>query len=142
MSRFACGTTFIVSTFILAAGSQASGPGFSGLFATADSAETVAANPAGMVMLEGTQITLQGALIQDFSTFEVDENVTTVEGGNPQDATPVLAPSLYYSYQYDEDWFVGFSLNVPLGFGSNNGRKWAGRYYSDEFSLVYVSLNL
>tara|TARA_R110002049_G_scaffold23490_69_gene82912 strand:+ start:1131 stop:2354 length:1224 start_codon:yes stop_codon:yes gene_type:complete len=141
MSRFACGTTLIVASLFHAAASHASGPGFSGIFATADNAETVAANPAGMVMLEGTQITLQGALIQDFSSFKVNEDDTTVDGGNPQDATPVLAPSLYYSHQYNEDWFLGFSLNIPLGFGANHGRKWAGRYYSDEFSLVYVSLN-
>ncbi len=141
MARCARCATLIVATLFHAVSSQASGPGFSGLFATADSAETVGANPAGMVMLEGTQMTLQGALIQDFSTFEVNEQLTTVDGGNPDDATPVLAPSFYYSHQYNADWWFGYSLNIPLGFGSNNGRKWAGRYYTDEFSLVYVSLN-
>jgi long-chain fatty acid transport protein len=37
-----------------------------------------------------------------------------------------------------EDWRVGFSVNVPSGFGSDYGDDWAGRYYTDSFSLVYV----
>jgi len=39
-----------------------------------------------------------------------------------------------------ERWRVGVSLTVPSGFGSDNGGDWAGRYYSDSYSLVYVAL--
>jgi long-chain fatty acid transport protein len=136
-----CTTLAVVSTLSYSGESHASGPGFSGLFAAANNAETVDANPAGMVRLADTQMTLQGALVQDFSRFKVDEDVTTVEGGNPDKPAPALAPSFYYSHQYNEDWWLGFSVTIPLGFGANNGRQWAGRYYSDEFSLVYVAVN-
>jgi long-chain fatty acid transport protein len=29
---------------------------------------------------------------------------------------------------------------VAAGFGADNGSSWAGRYYSNEFSLAYISL--
>ena len=52
-------------------------------------------NPAGMTRLEGTQMTLNGILAVDFSSFEVDENVTTVDGGNPRDPQVVPGPFFF-----------------------------------------------
>ncbi len=123
------------------AASHASGPAFTGLFAKAYDASTVFANPAGMARLDGTQMTGNGILVVDFSKFEVNENQTTVEGGNPRDSDPTLIPSFFYSRQYNENWHFGYSLNVPTGFGATNGPNWAGRYYSDRFSLVYIALS-
>ena len=69
-----------------------------------------------MSRLEGTQMTGNGLLIVDFSSFEVNENKTTESGGNPRDSDPTLVPSFFYSHQY-EDWHFGYSLNIPTGFG-------------------------
>lgn len=133
---FAVATASLLSS----AAAQASGPAFTGLFAKAHDASTVFANPAGMSRLEGTQMTGNGLLLVDFSSFEVNENKTTEEGGNPRDSDPTLVPSFFYSHQY-EDWHFGYSLNVPTGFGATNGPNWAGRYYSDRYSLVYIALS-
>ncbi len=137
MVRFAV----ITASLAAAATSHAHGPAGTGLFAGADSAETVFTNPAGMTRLEGTQMTLNGILAVDFSKFEVDEKVTTVDGGNPRDPQASLIPSFYYSRQFRENWNFGYSLNVPTGFGATNGPNWAGRYYSDRSSLVYIALS-
>ena len=126
---------------LFAAGVQAHGPAFTGVVAKADTAETVFSNPAGMSQLPGRQMTFNGVLINTFSEFKVDESQTTVGGGNPRDSEPSLVPSFYYSTQYQEDWHFGYSLNVPTGFGNTDGPNWAGRYYSDRFSLVYVALS-
>lgn len=137
MVRFASITALLSA----AATSHAHGPAGTGLFAGADSAETVFTNPAGMSRLEGTQMTLNGILAVDFSNFEVDEKVTTVDGGDPRDPQGSVVPSFYYSRQFRENWNFGFSLNVPTGFGATNGPNWAGRYYSDRSSLVYIALS-
>jgi len=137
MARFAV----ITASLAVAATSQAHGPAGTGLFAGADSAETVFTNPAGMTRLEGAQMTLNGILAVDFSSFEVDEKVTTVDGGNPRDPQASLIPSFYYSRQFRENWNFGYSLNVPTGFGATDGPNWAGRYYSDRSSLVYIALS-
>lgn len=131
----------ITASLAAAAASQAHGPAGSGLFARADTAETVFSNPAGMSRLKGTQMTANGIVSVDFSNFEVDEKVTTVDGGDPRDPQGALVPSFYYSRQFRENWNFGASLNVPTGFGATNGPNWAGRYYSDRSSLVYIALS-
>ena len=120
---------------------HAHGPAFTGVFAKADTAETVYSNPAGMSRLKGEQMTFNGLLVSSFSKFEVDENQTTVDGGDPRDSQASIVPSFYYSTQYKENWHFGYSLNIPTGFGATNGPNWAGRYYSDRFSLVYIALS-
>lgn len=131
----------VTASLAAAATSHAHGPAGSGLFARADSAETVFTNPAGMSRLKGTQMTANGIVSVDFSKFDVDENVTTVDGGDPRDPQGALVPSFYYSRQVRENWNFGASLNVPTGFGATNGPNWAGRYYSDRSSLVYIALS-
>lgn len=125
----------------LAGGAHAGGPAFSGLFASADSAETVYNNPAGMARLDGRHLTNQVIFIIPMSEFEVDEDLTTTEGGNPRKPDSAFVPAVYYQDEFADDWRWGVSLNVPSGFGSNNGPNWAGRYYSDEFTLAYVALS-
>jgi long-chain fatty acid transport protein len=121
---------------------QASSPANTGLFATANTAETAYLNPAGMTRLEGSHKTLQGILVYSFAEFDVDKDLTSVTGGNPDsDNTPIIIPGFYYTRQLNEEWWLGLSANIPSGFGSNYGDDWAGRYYSDQFTLVYVGLN-
>ena len=131
----------LLGVFALPLVCHAAGPAGSRLNASADNTDTVAFNAAGMTRLEGKQIGVEGILVKSFSKFDVNENRTTVDGGSPRDPEPALVPMLNYSHQINEDWFAGVSLNVPSGFGAKNGPNWAGRYYTDSFSLVYVALN-
>ncbi len=118
----------------------AGGPAFTGLFATANDAETVFANPAGMSLLEGEHKTGSLIYVHSWGKFDVDENNTDVDGGSPRDPQAAVIPSAYYARPIGDKWMAGVSFNIPTGFGSFNGPNWAGRYYSDSFSLVYVSL--
>ncbi len=61
---------FVFVCFLLSGLSMpalASSPANTGLFATANTAETAYLNPAGMTRLEGSHKTLQGILIYSFS---------------------------------------------------------------------------
>jgi long-chain fatty acid transport protein len=125
----------------LSATAFAGAPGFAGIAAEADSAETAASNPAGMARLGESAAAVQVMVAHGLGTFEVDERRTTASGGDPDDDdSPVLIPFGYYVRQLDERWHVGISLTVPNGFGADYGSDWAGRYYSDYYSLVYVML--
>jgi long-chain fatty acid transport protein len=127
---------------VLVSGSaHAGGPAFTRLFAVADSAMTSVMSPAGMTRLDESQLVTQLIYAQSYAEFEVDENRTTTSGGNPRDADPAVIPSVYYVRPFGEDWRLGLSVNVPSGFGAGNGPNWAGRYYSDQFDLVFVSAN-
>jgi len=119
----------------------AAGPALTGLVGKADNAETSFTNPASMSRLEGTHVTLQNMFVQSFSSFEVDESKTTIDGGDPDNGSdPVIIPFAYYVRQLNDRWHAGASLTIPSGFGSNYGNTWAGRYQTVDFSLVYVSL--
>jgi long-chain fatty acid transport protein len=119
----------------------AGGPAFTGNAAEADSAETAASNPAGMARLGESAATVQMMAGKGIGKFEVDESRTTTTGGDPDnDNSPVVIPFGYYVRQLDDRWHVGISLTVPNGFGADYGSDWAGRYYSDSYSLVYVML--
>ena len=139
-------TTRIAAALLLGALSFASqlhaaSPAFSGLAAVADDAEGALTNPAGMTRLDRPTTSLGALLARGFGKFEIDGQLTTVDGGDPDSGgSPVVIPSAYYVHPVGERWRVGVSLTVPSGFGSDNGGDWAGRYYSDSYSLVYVAL--
>jgi long-chain fatty acid transport protein len=119
----------------------AAGPALTGLVGKADNAEVSFTAPAAMSRLEGTHTTLQGMVALPFSSFDVDEDITTIDGGDPDNGTdPVVVPFGYYVRQLNDRWHAGISLTIPSGFGSNYGNTWAGRYQAVDFSLVYVSL--
>ena len=120
---------------------SADGPGFSGITATADSADTAVSNPAGMSRIDSPEFASRTVLAAAVGTFDVDERKSTISGGDPQnDVSPVLVPAFFYVRPLDDRWRLGFSLTVPTGFGAEYGDDWAGRYYSNDFALVYVSL--
>jgi len=124
------------------AAAVAAGPAFTRLFAVADSAETAFIAPAGMTRLDHSELAAQLIAGQSFERFKVDENLTTTDGGDPRHKDPVYVPGVYYVRPMGDDWRLGFSVNVPSGFGAANGPNWAGRYYSDSFDLVFVNTNV
>ncbi len=129
-------------TLTIAAGAEAGSPALSGLVAEANDAESVFTAPAGMSRLEGTHMTAQGMAVASFTSFEVDESRTTIDGGDPDNGfDPILIPSFYYVRQLNDRWHAGASLTVPTGFGSDYGSRWAGRYETVDFSLVYIALS-
>jgi long-chain fatty acid transport protein len=131
-----------LAALVAATGVQAGSPALSGLVAEANDAESVFTAPAGMSRLEGTHMTVQGMAVASFGSFEVDENRTTIDGGDPDNGfDPILIPSFYYVRQLNDRWHAGASLTVPSGFGSDYGSRWAGRYETVDFSLVYIALS-
>ena len=101
---------------------QAGSPALTGLVAQADNAESAFAAPAGMSRLDGTHITVQTMYITSLADFEVDQDETTISGGDPDKGTdPMIIPSIYYVRQFSDRWHGGLSLTVPSGFGSDYG---------------------
>ena len=119
---------------------QAFGPGFTRMNATAESAETAYANPAGMTRFDEKTTSVSAVFFKSFSEFEVDESRSTITGDSTGDSDPLLIPSYYHIRPLDDKWRFGFSANVSAGFGADNGSSWAGRYYNNEFALAFISL--
>lgn len=124
------------------AATLAGGPAFSGVTTDISSAQIAVSNPAGMAFLPaGTHKSVGLIVGVGLGEFEIDEELTSVDGGDPDNETaPVFVPSGYYARPINENWHWGVGLYIPSGFGSDYGSDWAGRYYSESFSLVYVAL--
>ncbi len=132
--------TALVCAILATTAAHAGGPAFTRLFAPAETAQTSYLNPAGMTRLEGSNFAGQLIYGRSFQTFQNDDSVTTNSGGDPRDPDPVIVPSLYYVRPiFNDDWRLGLTLNAPGGFGAGNGPNWAGRYYSDQFSLIFLA---
>jgi long-chain fatty acid transport protein len=115
------------------------GPAFAGRMAQADNAAVVNSNPAGITRVRGTQLVVDTSLAQGFSRFRVGPG-TTESGGSPNDDdVPTVIPTLSLSHELSERWRLGFGLFVPAGIGTDYGTSWAGRYYTTESSLVFLS---
>lgn len=141
MKKSVLAVSVAISGVALAPASMAGNPALSGLVAQADNAESVFTAPAGMSRLEGTHITLQTMIARSMANFEVDDDRTAIQGGDPDKGEdPIIIPSFYYVRQLNDKWHAGASLTVPSGFGSNYGNNWSGRYETVDFSLVYIAL--
>jgi long-chain fatty acid transport protein len=144
LSFTAARRAFSYTAAVLAAGlplnaSATNGPAMSGLFATADDAETAATNPAGLTRLH------EAEWVGGISAFYTASDFTTTAqstGGSSSNSTngSLAIPSLYYARPLSSNLNFGISLTVPSGLGSDPGDSTPGRYLLEKWTLGYVSL--
>lgn len=113
-----------------------------GYVARAQDAATVFTNPAGMTRLEGNQITLGAQVLYGRANFSVDAAGTspglgTNGGGNAIGWFP--GGGLFYSHSISPDLKVGLALTGNFGLSIKYNEAWAGRYRTQESTLIGVS---
>ncbi len=130
----------IVIVFILSIPKAfCAGPAFSGIAATADTAETVANNPAGMMRLEKPSIYGNPLIIYTESETETTSSGTGRKQKIENDSVMAL-PGLYYAYPINDRWAIGIGPNAATGLGATYDDEWAGRYLLKEWSLTFAGL--
>ena len=96
----------------------AAGPAFSGITATADTAETVYLNPAGMTRLKGPSFFGNPMILYTDNSTEI--TVEGVEGKNKIDDDSVMfLPGLYYCRPLNDRWSIGIGPNAATGLGTS-----------------------
>jgi len=132
-------TYSILTLSFMASNAFALGSGFSGITASADSAETVVSNPAGMTRIK--QPSLYGNMLV---AYQYDRDKTTVKNtGQKQtssDDTTVIVPSLYYVYPISDRWAVGIGPDAVSGLGGSFDDDWPGRYLIQDWSLSFIGI--
>ncbi len=122
------------------------GNAFSGGAAAAEDASTIFFNPAGMVLLEGQQITTAAHLIAPSAKFSA-RNATSLAGvslgtNNGGDAgKTALVPNFYYANKLNDKLAVGFGIFAPFGLATEYDREWVGRYHAVESDVMTINLN-
>jgi long-chain fatty acid transport protein len=135
-----------LALLLLAAPARAQlGPALAGRSAQADNAVTVNQNPAGITRLPSWQLVVDGILAISDNKFDVDEDQTSTSGGNPKNDRDIIGVPQFAFAMPVGDRFgpiaerFGFGFSIPQGYGTDYGSSWAGRYFAQESSLVFVS---
>ena len=123
-------------------GSADVGLASAGYTARAQDAATVFTNPAGMTRLEGDQVTLGLQALYGRASFSVDPAGTsprlgTDGGGNAIGWFP--GGGFFYSHSISPDLKVGMALTGNFGLSIKYNDAWAGRYYTQESTLLGIS---
>ena len=111
-----------------------------GRVAAAQDASVAGANPAGMTLLDRSQL-VTGFLGIDVNV-KFDADSATFDGGNGGDAGSfVPAGTFAYVESISPDLKLGVSLGSYFGLGVDYSETWSGRYYAKEAELTTMYLN-
>jgi long-chain fatty acid transport protein len=125
--------------FVLISTASAAGPGFSGVTANADSAETAATNPAGMTRIKKPSIYGNPMILYTKSETEFNASDTGTKNTISDDGW-VAMPGLYYVHPLCDRWVIGIGPNGASGLGTTYDDEWAGRYLIEEWSLLFAGI--
>ncbi len=96
------------------------GRAYAGAGIVGDDLSAVWYNPAGMVLLPGTQVQLGGVYVEldlEYSGFD-----GTSENGR-QSGVPI--PNLFFTHQMNDSMWFGVGLTVPYGLATEYDRDWS-----------------
>ena len=114
------------------------GTASAGRAAMAADASTAASNPAGMTLLDRSQLLgALGALLPS-TNFDVAPETTTSHGGGGGGNAGVFTPlgAFFYAYKFSDRVWLGVATYSDYGLSGDYGKKWVGRYYITEESLI------
>ncbi|MFJ3051907.1 OmpP1/FadL family transporter [Pseudomonas nitroreducens] len=124
---------------IYEAGQEGNGLANAGAAALARDPSVLMSNPAGITELKGTQVNLNGQVIFGHYQFsrDADNQFSGNEGGNALEYLP--GASFFISHQIDERSAIGFGTYGNFGLAVDYDDDWAGRYFTQESTLIGVS---
>ncbi len=117
------------------------GTASAGQAALAEDASTAAKNPAGMTLLDRSQLmTSPGALLPS-TNFDVAPQTTTKGGGGDNAGVFFLIGSLFYVNKLSERLRFGVAVYSDYGLNGDYGKTWVGRYFITSASLITGKVN-
>lgn len=124
------------------------GTASAGQAALAENAATAAQNPAGMTLLDRSQLmTSPGALLPS-TNFDVAPETNlkkafggTKGGGGGNAGVFIPIGSFFYVRKLSERLRFGIALYSDYGLSGDYGKTWVGRYYLTQESLITSKIN-
>ncbi|MGH7933659.1 MAG: OmpP1/FadL family transporter [Candidatus Binataceae bacterium] len=119
------------------------GTASAGRAAMAADASTTAANPAGMTLLDRSQLLVaSGAMLPDIN-FDRGSQTKVPGGGGGGGNAGVFFPlgSGFYVYKLSDRVRLGLAVDSTFGLAANYGTRWVGRYYLTKSSIITGQAN-
>ena len=117
------------------------GTASAGRAAMAADASTVAANPAGMTLLDRTQLLGAAGALLPFTNFDLAPQTTTAGGGGGNAGVFTPTGAFFYVYKLTDRISLGMASYSDFGLSANYGKPWAGRYYVTRESILAFKAN-
>jgi long-chain fatty acid transport protein len=112
------------------------GTASAGRAAMADDASTAAANPAGMTLLDRSQLLVAAGALLPVTNFGVGSQTTTKGSGGGNAGVFVPLGSFFWVYKLSERLRFGMASYSDFGLSADYGNNWVGRYYLTQESLI------
>lgn len=129
----------IALTLLLAGSVHAGGPypAITGISAAADDAAVAGTNPAAMTLFDETvrRIDVYGFFSDNTWEGQLGEDGPTFVS---EDTSSTVVPQGSMVMPFRENWWFGFTV-LGSGFSEDYDDDWPGRYYLQEYDLVYIS---
>jgi len=117
------------------------GTASAGRAAMATDASTAASNPAGMTLLDRTQLMVTTGALLPMTNFSVGPQTTTKGGGGGNAGVPFPLGAFFFAYRVSDRVRFGIGAYSDFGLSANFGSQWAGRYYVNRESLITMKVN-
>ena len=112
-------------------------PTVSGISATVDDAAVAGTNPAGMTYLDSrsSRFEVLGFFSESTWVGSLDETGETVTTDSD---TSLVVPVVAMVMPFRDNWWFGFTVQ-GAGFTEEYDDEWPGRYFLQEYELLYIS---
>jgi long-chain fatty acid transport protein len=117
------------------------GTASAGRAAMAADASTEAANPAGMTLLDRSQLLGAAGALLPFTNFDAAPQTTPKGGSGGNAGVFIPIGSFFYVHRLSDRLRIGFSLFSDFGLSADYGKSWVGRYYLTWESLITSKAN-
>ena len=117
------------------------GTASAGRAAMAADASTAAANPAGMTLLDRSQLLGASGAMLPSTNFDIAPQTTTPGGGGGNAGVFLPIGGFFYVYKFSERLRLGVAVDSDFGAAFNYGKQWTGRYYVTQESLITAKVN-
>src|SRR6202166_3035449 len=117
------------------------GTASAGRTAMAADASTAAANPAGMTLLDRSQLLSASGALLPSTNFDIAPETTTPGGGGGNAGVFFPIGGFFYVYRLSERVRLGVAVDSDFAGNFNYGKQWTGRYYVTRESLITGKVN-
>jgi len=129
-------------------GAAGQGNAYAGAAAHTKDAATVFFNPAGMMQLEGSHLSVAGHYIKPDAKFTNKGSTgaaalgsPALSGSNDDGGFDALVPNLYWVTDINEKYKFGLGVNTTFGLATKYNDDWVGRYHAVETDLKTININ-
>jgi long-chain fatty acid transport protein len=111
------------------------GTASAGRAALASDASTAAANPAGLTLLDRSQLLWASGALLPSVNFDVASETTTKGSGGGNAGVFMPIGGFFYAHKFPNRIWLGVALYSDYGLAGNYGKEWVGRYYITRAAL-------